>query len=239
MTKLQTQWVEIPKDTYIFRVVHRIMEGDCQCEHGPLPVQIKPLMAQKFAVTNAQYHAFLKESGYTPAVKTNFLKHWENGMYKENQANLPVVNVSIEDAKAYANFYGWRLPTDAEWQYMAAGPQKYLWPWGNKKDYAKCNVYGTQLCDVDAHPEGISPLGLYNMCGNCWEMVGDVITDTAHATYGQHNFILLRGGSYYTASHYWHTEGGAVRNDFHLKMHLLGEAMNRNETVGFRCVREV
>lgn len=51
--------------------------------------------------------------------------------------------------------------------------------------------------------------------------------------------LRLRGGSYYTAPYYWHSESGAVRNDAHLKVHLLGDAMDRCETVGFRCVREV
>lgn len=233
------EWINIEKDKYIFRVVHRIMEGDCQCEHGPIPVEIRNIEAMKYAVTNAQYYEFIKESGYRPRDMANYLKHWENGKYREGEEDLPVVNVSIYDAKAYAEFYGWRLPSDPEWQYLAGGPDKLLWPWGNKKDYAHCNVFGSALEPVNSHEDGVSPFGCYNMCGNCWEMVGDVITDTAHATYGHHRFILLRGGSYYTPSHYWHAESGAIRNDYHLKMHLLGGAMDRNETVGFRCVRDL
>ena len=96
-------------------------------------------------------------------------------------------------------------------------------------------MHGKQLAPVNAYPQGVSPFGLYNMCGNVWEFVSERIHDGDD----EHVFIVLRGGSYYTAPYYWHSESGAVRNDAHLKVHLLGDAMDRCETVGFRCVREV
>lgn len=231
---LERDMVKIEKDSYIYRVVHRIMEGDCQTDHGPVLHTVGPLYADKYCVTNAMYHDFVKASGYCPKNEKNYLKHWENGCYRNGDENLPVVNVSIGDAKAYADFYGMRLPKDYEWQYLAAGPEKLRWPFGDIVDYKKCNVYGSKLEDTDSHPEGVSTFGLYNMCGNVWELTDDVIADGDK----DHFFVLLRGGCYYRAHHYWHAEGGAVPNDFHLKMHLLGEAMDRNETVGFRCVKD-
>ena len=234
MRKLEQESVRVEKTSYIYRVVHRIMEGDCQTEHGPIAKEVGPLLADKYCVTNHMFYEFIQASGYQPEDTRNYLKHWENGCYKEGEENLPVVNVSLNDAKAYAEFYGKRLPKDYEWQYLAAGEEKVHWPWGNKLDYKKCNVYGSGLEDVDARPEGVSPFGLYNMCGNVWELTDEIIADGDK----DHYFTLLRGGCYYRAPHYWHAEGGAVPNDFHLKMHLLGEAMNRNETVGFRCVKD-
>lgn len=231
---ISQEWIEIPQDTYVYRVIHRIMEGDCQMEHGPVKVSVGPFYAAKYAVTNHMYLEFLQESGYKPASSLNYLKHWENGNFRQGDADLPVVNISQEDAGAYAAFYGFRLPSEGEWQYLAAGPEHLRWPWGNEKDYSKCNVYKKSLVPVNAHPEGVSPFGLYNMCGNVWEYTAETLTDGA----GDHYFLVLRGGSYFSGSHYWHTEGGAVRNDAHLKVHLLGDAMNRFETVGFRCVRD-
>ena len=227
--------VRIEPASYIYRVCHRIMEGDCQMDHGPKMVTVGPLEADVYCVTNAMYAQFLRESGYQPEHTENYLKHWENGSYREEDADLPVVNVSQDDAKAYAAFYGKRLPTEQEWQYLAAGPDKLAWPWGNEKRYACCNVFSEHLEPVNAHPEGRSPFGLYNMCGNVWEFTSERITDGGDG----HTFIVLRGGSSYTAPYYWHTESGAVRNDCHLKVHLLGDAMDRIATAGFRCVREV
>jgi formylglycine-generating enzyme required for sulfatase activity len=230
--------IRIDYDEYLFRVIHRVMEGDCQMDHGPRRCVIKPLLADRYAVTNHLFYEFLRESGYRPKNPRNFLKHWRNGAYLPGEEDLPVVNVSQEDAKAYAAFYGKRLPTEPEWQYLAGGPEKFRWPWGNQKDYRKCNVHGTGLAAVDSYPEGVSPFGLYNMCGNVWEFTAETYADGVINHGEDHYFITLRGGSFYTGSYYWHAESGAIPNDCHLKMHLLGDAMDRLETAGFRCVKE-
>ena len=94
--------VRIEPASYIYRVCHRIMEGDCQMDHGPKMVTVGPLEADVYCVTNAMYAQFLRESGYQPEHTENYLKHWENGSYREEDADLPVVNVSQDDAKAYA-----------------------------------------------------------------------------------------------------------------------------------------
>lgn len=231
---VKQEYIKIDRDQYIYRVVHRIMEGDCQMEHGPELVEIGPVLVQKYNVTNSMYYQFIKDSSYYPKNDRNYLKHWSNGKYRIGEEDLPVVNISQDDAKAYAEFYGMRLPTEQEWQYFAGGPQKLKWPWGNKKDYLKCNVYGDALLPVDSCPDGVSPFGLYNMCGNVWEYTDELLFDGDK----DHYFIVLRGGSFYNAPDYWHTEGGAIPNNYHLKVHLLGDAMNRFETVGFRCVKE-
>ncbi len=231
---LKQETVYIPEAEYIYRVSHRIMEGDCQMDHGPRLAKVGPLEADLYCVTNAMYDQFLKESGYAPVDSAGFLRHWESGRYPDGAEDLPVVYVSQEDAKAYAEFYGKRLPTEEEWQYMAAGPEKYKWPWGNAKNYKFCNVFGENTQPVDSHPEGRSPFGLYNMCGNVWEYTSERLDEVDHS----HQFIVLRGGSYYTAHYYWHSESGAMRNNSHLKVHLMGGAMDRYGTVGFRCVKE-
>lgn len=232
---VEQELVKVKGEKYIYRVTHRIMEGDCQMEHGPKLVEVKDLLAQKYAVSNHMFHKFLGESSYQPKDNRNYLKHWRDGKYMDGEEDLPVVNLSQEDAKAYARFYGMRLPTEMEWQYLAAGPEKFKWPWGNEKDYSRCNVFGSGLIPVDSFPEGASHFNLYQMCGNCWEFTSETMDDND----GNHYFIVLRGGSYYHAPDYWHVENGAIPNDSHLKVHLLGDAMNRFETVGFRCVKEV
>ena len=232
---LEQKTVKIKRDGYIYRCIHRIMEGDCQCEHGPVYVEIGPFEADVFCVTNGMYKAFLDGSGYVPEDTENYLKHWENGTYRPEDEDKPVVNISHDDALAYAAYYGKSLPTEAEWQYLAAGPHHFQYPWGDRKDYSKCNVYGTDIAEADSYPEGVSPFGLFNMCGNVWEFTEEVNCDGDD----DHYFLTLRGGSYYAAHNYWHAECGAIPNNSHLKVHRLGKGMDRFETVGFRCVRRM
>ena len=84
----------IPQTTYIYRVKHRIMEGDCQYDHGPRPVTAGPIMAFRYPVTNAQYYKFIQESCYVPEDSSNYLLHWKNGIYLPGEEDHPVVYVS-------------------------------------------------------------------------------------------------------------------------------------------------
>ena len=87
--------------------------------------------------------------------------------------------------------------------------------------------------EVTAYPEGRSPFGLWDMCGNAHEWTQEVFDD------GMHVYTFLRGGASYKAPHFWHAEGGAKPNNWHLKFQLLNEGMNRCGTVTFRCAKEV
>ena len=73
--------VRVERAGYIYRVSHRIMEGDCQMDHGPKYVEIGPLEADVYCVTNGMFYEFLQESGYRPENPANFLKHWKDGKY--------------------------------------------------------------------------------------------------------------------------------------------------------------
>lgn len=223
----------IPQTTYIYRVRHRIMEGDCQYDHGPRPVTAGPFLAGRYPVTNAQYYQFLQESSYIPEDSSNYLLHWEDGKYLPGEEDHPVVYVSQKDAAAYAAFYGCRLPLDYEWQLIAAGSRKNPYPWGNSFKASLCNFEGEKTTPVNAYPDGASVYGCEDLCGNTWEWTGDLIDD------GMHLFTFLRGGCCYKAPHFWHAEGGAHPNDYHLKFPLLNEGLNRNKTIGFRCIQEV
>ena len=226
-----SEWIHIPAAKYIYRVVHRIMEGDCQYDHGPRPVEVPELWVSKYPVTNAQFKEFLDATGYQPDDSHNFLKHWENGSYPKGQANFPVVWVCQNDAKAYAKWKNARLLHDYEWQYIAAGPKKRLYPWGDMLDKTKCN-YSNSLQAVDAYPEGASPFGVMDMCSNAWEWTQDVIDD------GMHLFTLLRGGSYFRPTHFWHTDNGPCRTNQFLKFQLLNDGQNRCGTTSFRIAKE-
>jgi len=67
-------------------------------------------------VTNAQFEIFIKSTNYHPRDTVNFLKHWSGKTCPSSIKTEPVVYVSLEDARAYADWAGMRLPTEWEWQ---------------------------------------------------------------------------------------------------------------------------
>lgn len=223
----------IEKSQYIFRCVHRIMEGDCAAEHGPILVDVGGFYVDKYPVTNKMFYDFLNESNYYPKDNQGFLKHFVNEKYKESDANKPVVNISHEDAESYAKFYSMRLLTDFEWQYLAEGKEHLKYPWGNEFNADFCNGDNVGLTPVDKYESVPSPNSLKDLCGNAYEMTSGVYDD------GGHKFLILRGGSFYQGENYWHSEGGAMKNNSHLKVPLLSGSLNRFETVGFRCAKDV
>jgi hypothetical protein len=70
-------------------------------------------------VTNAQFEAFLKATGYRPPCSDRFLDHWGGRTCPPELRDEPVVNVDLDDARAYAAWSGRRLPTEWEWQLAA------------------------------------------------------------------------------------------------------------------------
>ncbi len=183
-------------------------------------------------VTNAKYAEFLKRTGYEPRDRTNFLKHWTNGQIPSGLENHPVVYVDLEDARAYARWAGKRLPTEDQWQYAAQGGDGRTYPWGNEWQADRCNdgrTGGTTA--VTAFPQGRSPFGCYDMCGNTWEWTESERSD------GRTRFCILKGGSYFKAKGSdWYADGGAQPCDFAAKFLLMWPGLDRCSTIGFRCV---
>lgn len=86
----------------------------------------------KYPVTNAEYAEFCKATGHAHP------RYWKSGAYPEGKGNHPVLWVSLHDAVAYCDWLTseypgrkYRLPTEGEWEYAAAGPQQLRYPWGN------------------------------------------------------------------------------------------------------------
>ncbi len=96
-------------------------------------------------------------------------------IHPEGQELYPVTNVTWEDAVAYCEWIGARLPTEAEWEYAARGPQGFLYPWGDERGDVRTNsanvLAGT--APVGSFPEAASPFGLQDMAGNVWEWTAD------------------------------------------------------------------
>ncbi len=186
-------------------------------------------------VTNAQYQTFLQDTRYRPRHMENFLKHWRHGGPPDAKVDHPVVYVDIDDARAYATWAGKRLPTEEQWQYAAQGPQGLKYPWGNEMQSGRCNGgEGAGTTAVRAYPDGRSPFGCFDMCGNTWEWTDSERSDT------RTRFCIIRGGSFYTASgSHWYMDGGPRPNDFAAKFILMWPGLNRCGTIGFRCILDL
>jgi formylglycine-generating enzyme required for sulfatase activity len=122
-----------------------------------------------YCVTNAQYRKFVDATGHRAA---------DDSSYREPElADHPAVNVSWDDAQAYAQWAGCELPTEAQWEKAARGPQGLIYPWGKDWDAGKCrhgkNTGNETTAPVYGYPGGVSGYGTYNQSGNVWEWCAD------------------------------------------------------------------
>jgi formylglycine-generating enzyme required for sulfatase activity len=140
-------------------------------------LRLAPYRLARYPVTNADYRQFLLESG-DEEIPTS----WAFRRYPAEKANHPVHTVTARAAQAYCDWLGartgraMRLPTEAEWEYAAAGPQGREFPWGEHFDPALANTAECGLLDtspVGVFVGGASPFGLCDMGGNVEEYVAD------------------------------------------------------------------
>jgi serine/threonine protein kinase len=138
--------------------------------------EAKPQMVQAFYidvtdVTNNAYLAFCRQSGHAipPAAQ-------------QAPGTDPVVNVSFDDAKAFASWAHERLPTAIEWEKAARGSNGQKFPWGNEWRPDAANIPlnraaadNAAATPASSFPSGISPVGALNMIGNVWEWVNTPI----------------------------------------------------------------
>jgi formylglycine-generating enzyme required for sulfatase activity len=195
-------------------------------------VTFKPFAMDETLVTNAQFAQFLKANGYKPKHPENFLRHWVDAKPPAGKEDHPVVWVDLNDARAYASWAGKRLPTEEEWQYAAQGADGWKYPWGGLMEPGRCNGGETGgTTPVKAFPDGQSPFGCYDMCGNVWQWTESQRSD------GRTRFCIIRGGGYLAAKgSNWYVDGGPRPANFATKFLLTWPGLDRCSTIGFRCV---
>jgi serine/threonine-protein kinase len=186
-------------------------------------VKVEAFYMDRTEVTNEQYLRFIGET------KRARPPHWSGNQYPSGQANFPVVNVSWEDAGAYARWAGKRLPTEEEWEYAARGGEGRLYPWGNDWGDSLANTREGErgrIVAVGSFPAGASPLGLLDLVGNVWEW-----TSSDLRSYAGNGQVLapgkvIRGGAYDVARERANaTYRGVVQPE------------RTYEKTGFRCVK--
>lgn len=208
------------------------------------PVDVATFRIARACVTNAEYAEFVDDGGYErrelwsddgwawrAGVGAKHPVYWQRGerdrwlvrrfdVVGPIAPHRPIAHVSWFEAEAYCRWAKRRLPTEAEWELAASGPDKLRFPWGNAPPTPRrANLDGRALgtLDVGAFPEGDSVYGCRQMMGNVWEwtssdfkpfagFIADPYNDYSEPWFASPHKVL-RGGC-------WATRARLLRNSW-------------------------
>jgi formylglycine-generating enzyme required for sulfatase activity len=139
-------------------------------------VYVSAFYIDKYEVTNRQFMAFASAAGYVTDAENKYEANTWRTAFTPGKEDHPVVWMTWNDANAYCQWAGKRLPTEAEWEKAARSDDARLWPWGNEWDNTRLNMNQGQrgtTTKVGSFPTGASPYGAMDMGGNAWEWVND------------------------------------------------------------------
>jgi len=165
------------------------------------PISVQSFLMDKTEVTNAEYAEFVRDANHAAP------KDWNGTKPPFGLESWPVVNVSFEDATAFANWRSkrdgvvYRLPTEAEWEYAARnGERSDLYPWGKEWKEKQAVVKEATPAAVGSHPDGANKWGVQDLIGNVWEWTSSKVSaypgNPVIIPTSTKDWLTIRGGSY-------------------------------------------
>ncbi len=224
-------WVRLESAT--FRMGSDSGRDDARPVHD---VRLSEFRISRHPVTNAQYAAFIGETGGTAP------QHWPDGEMPADKSDHPVTFVSWSDAEAFCSWLtgrvgagegGAHLPTEAQWEFAARGVEGREYPWGGGQPTPEHANYQESAIEdttqVGLHSSGATPEGVHDLAGNvrqwCLDWYGPyedaTQEDPAGPEEGQER--ALRGAAYVDAP-------GTLRASYRFNV----DADSRFGFVGFR-----
>jgi formylglycine-generating enzyme required for sulfatase activity len=224
----------------------------CDSDEQPLhTVYLDAYAIDKYEVTNAEYAEFLNIEGnqeegndtWVDADDPDVRIYESAGVWHADTGyeDHSVIEVTWYGARAYCQWQGKRLPTEAEWEKAARGSSDTrMYPWGNEDpDCSRLNYYyGSGPCvgdttQVGSYSTGTSPYGALDMAGNVWEWVNDWYAADYYSSSPYANpsgsvtgsYRVLRGGG-------WLSGWSYVRVAFRTYV----TPSDSGHIIGFRCV---
>lgn len=159
----------------------------------------------------------------------------------KEKMSYPAVHISYNDARAYCEWMGKRLPTEAEWEFAVRGELKGKdYPWGSEYQKNRMNIWEGHFPDENTEEDGyvgVAPvdafpaqneLGIHDMLGNAWEWVSDEFKEK-----GRERKYVLRGGSYID------TVDGKNNHKVTVTTRMGNTADAGSDNITFRCARTV
>jgi len=161
---------------------------------------------------------------------------------KPGYENHPMTVVTWFGTKAYCDFYGYRLPTEAEWEKAARGTDKRAFPWGNEIIANNANYYESHdpFEKIAGAIGDTTPVGFYN--GKAYDGYQTVDSPSAYGLYDMAGNVWQWTANIYEGVHYRYLRGGSKADlAYILRVWTTNSARPDyySPNVGFRCVRDV
>ncbi len=224
-----TSGSEVPPGMALVTGGTMVMGNNASTDSAEKPeheVQVGSFLIDTVEVTNEEFLKFIQATNQ-PAPP-----HWKNGTYPPGEGKYPVTNLQWTEAQAFARWAGKRLPTEAEWEFAAHGPNRQLYPWGNQFISANANTKESKKAvamPVGSYPKGASFCSALDMVGNVAEWTATEYEpypgSKAKPVAGQK---VIRGGDF-----------RSDRDTATTTARFLATPETRDLALGFRCAKDI